>query len=79
MPIVLGDARLTLADAPDGSYDVILLDAFASDTMPVHLMTKEAMALYLRKLKPDGIVALHVSSRYMELSRWSPASPRRMG
>jgi hypothetical protein len=67
MPIVLGDARLTLADAPDASYDVILLDAFASDTMPVHLMTKEAMALYLRKLKPDGIIALHVSSRYMEL------------
>ena len=67
MPIVLGDARLTLADAPDGHYDVILVDAFASDTMPVHLMTKEAMALYLRKLKPDGIVALHVSSRYMEL------------
>jgi hypothetical protein len=67
MPIVLGDARLTLAGAPDASYDVILLDAFASDTMPVHLMTKEAMALYLRKLKPDGIVALHVSSRYMEL------------
>jgi hypothetical protein len=67
MPIVLGDARLTLADAPDGSYDVILLDAFASDTMPVHLMTKEAMALYLRKVVPDGIVALHVSSRYMEL------------
>jgi predicted O-methyltransferase YrrM len=67
MPIVLGDARLTLADAPDASYDVILLDAFASDTMPVHLMTREAMALYLRKLKPNGIVALHVSSRYMEL------------
>ena len=67
MPIVLGDARLTLADAPDGHYDVILVDAFASDTMPVHLMTKEAMAIYLRKLKPDGIVALHVSSRYMEL------------
>jgi spermidine synthase len=67
MPIVLGDARLTLGDAPDGLYDVILIDAFASDTMPVHLMTKEAMAIYLRKLKPDGIVALHVSSRYMEL------------
>ncbi len=67
MPIVLGDARLTLADAPDGHYDVILVDAFASDTMPVHLMTKEAMAIYLQKLKPEGIVALHVSSRYMEL------------
>jgi spermidine synthase len=67
MPIILGDARLTLADAPDAHYDVILVDAFASDTMPVHLMTKEAMAIYLRKLKPEGIVALHVSSRYMEL------------
>ena len=67
MPIVVGDARLTLADAPDGYYDVILVDAFASDTMPVHLMTKEAMAVYLRKLKPEGLIALHVSSRYMEL------------
>lgn len=67
MPIVLGDARLTLGDVPDARYDVILIDAFASDTMPVHLMTKEAMAVYLRKLKPEGIVALHVSSRYMEL------------
>src|SRR5262249_24518066 len=67
MPIVMGDARLTLGDVPDGSYDVILVDAFASDTMPVHLMTKEAMAGYLSKLKPGGIVALHVSSRYMEL------------
>jgi hypothetical protein len=67
MPIVLGDARLTLADAPEGTYDVILIDAFSSDTMPAHLMTKEAMAIYLRKLKPAGIVALHVSSRYMEL------------
>jgi len=67
IPIVLGDARLTLGDAPDGNYDLILVDAFASDTMPVHLMTKEAMAIYVRKLKPDGVVALHVSSRYMEL------------
>jgi hypothetical protein len=67
IPIVQGDARLTLGDAPEGHYDVIMLDAFASDTMPVHLITKEAMALYLRKLKPDGMVAMHVSSRYMEL------------
>ncbi len=67
MPIVVGDARLTLTDAPDGYYDVILVDAFASDTMPVHLMTKEAMAVYLSKLKPEGLIALHVSSRYMEL------------
>jgi hypothetical protein len=67
MPIVMGDARLTLGDAPDASYDVILVDAFASDTMPAHLMTREAMAVYVSKLKPSGIVALHVSSRYMEL------------
>jgi SAM-dependent methyltransferase len=67
IPIVLGDARLTLGDAPDSQFDLILVDAFNSDMMPVHLMTKEAMATYLRKLKPGGIVALHVSSRYMEL------------
>ena len=66
--IVVGDARLTLADAPDGEYDVIVVDAFTSDAIPVHLLTREALELYFRKLKPNGIVAMHVSNRNLELA-----------
>ena len=68
MPIILGDARLTLADAPDASYDAIIVDAFSSDAIPIHLITREAMAIYLRKLTPHGIVAIHVSNRHLELA-----------
>ena len=68
VPIVLGDARLTLADAPDGSYDIIYDDAFSSDAIPIHLLTREAMALYFRKLAPHGIVVMHVSNRNLELA-----------
>jgi hypothetical protein len=67
MPIVLGDARLTLADARDGSLDLVVVDAFSSDSIPVHLLTTEAIALYRAKLKPDGVVLLHISNRNMEL------------
>jgi hypothetical protein len=68
VPIVLGDARLTLADAPDRSYDIIYDDAFSSDAIPVHLLTREAMALYFKKLAPHGIVVMHVSNRNLELA-----------
>ena len=68
VPITLGDARLTLADAPDGSYDIIYVDAFSSDAIPIHLLTSEAMALYLRKLRQHGIVVMHVSNRHLELA-----------
>jgi hypothetical protein len=67
-PIVLGDARLTLAQAPDGSYDLIMVDAFSSDAIPIHLLTREAMAIYLKKLSPQGMVLLHVSNRHLELA-----------
>jgi spermidine synthase len=66
--ITLGDARLTLAEAPDESYDVIIVDAFTSDAIPIHLLTREAMAIYRQKLAPDGIVAIHVSNRHLELA-----------
>jgi SAM-dependent methyltransferase len=66
--IKVGDARLTLADAPDGSYDVILVDAFSSDAIPIHLLTREAMAVYKQKLTPHGIVSIHVSNRHLELA-----------
>jgi hypothetical protein len=68
VPIVLGDARLTMADAPDGSYDLIIIDAFSSDAIPIHLMTREAMALYRQKLSPHGMVVMHVSNRHLELA-----------
>src|SRR5262249_8277296 len=66
--IVVGDARLTLADAEDGQYDIIVVDAFTSDAIPVHLVTREAMALYLKKIAPHGMILMHVSNRHMELA-----------
>jgi hypothetical protein len=67
--IVLGDARLRLREAPDAAYDLIVLDAFSSDAVPAHLMTREALALYLRKLAPGGVIAFHVSNRSLQLER----------
>jgi len=63
----LGDARLTLNHQPDGQYDLLLIDAFSSDAIPAHLLTVEAMRMYLRKIKPDGIIILHLSNRHLEL------------
>ena len=67
-PITLGDARLTLEEAPDAGYDLIVVDAFSSDAIPIHLLTREAMAIYLRKLSPHGMVVMHVSNRHLELA-----------
>lgn len=65
--IVLGDARLSLRQAPNSRYDMIILDAFSSDAIPVHLVTREALRLYLAKLKEDGILAFHITNRYLDL------------
>jgi SAM-dependent methyltransferase len=65
--IVLGDARLSLQQAPNSNYDMIILDAFSSDAIPMHLITREALQLYLTKLKEGGIVAFHISNRYLDL------------
>lgn len=65
--IEMGDARLSLErEAPQG-YDLIAMDAFSSDSVPVHLLTKEAMQLYFRHLKPGGVAAVHISNRYIDL------------
>ena len=65
--LAVGDARLTLErEAPQG-FDVLAIDAFSSDAIPVHLITKEALGIYLRHVKPDGIVAFHVSNRFLDL------------
>jgi hypothetical protein len=66
--VTMGDARLTLADAADGQYDIIVVDAFSSDAIPIHLLTQEAMAIYLKKTAPNGLIVLHVSNRHLELS-----------
>jgi hypothetical protein len=66
--IVQGDARLTLSDAPAKAYDLIFIDAFLGAAIPVHLLTREAMAMYFTKLDPRGIVAVHVSNRNLELA-----------
>jgi hypothetical protein len=65
--IVLGDARLTLAKVPDNSFDLLIIDAFSSDAVPVHLMTAQALQLYAKKLKVDGVAVLHISNRYLDL------------
>ena len=65
--VVTGDARRQLMNEPDGRFDLIALDAFSSDAIPVHLLTREAFALYARKLAPDGVLAFHLSNRYLDL------------
>ncbi|HVT10633.1 MAG TPA: fused MFS/spermidine synthase [Fimbriimonadaceae bacterium] len=67
LKIDVGDARLELAKAPDASYDLIVLDAFSSDSIPMHLLTREAIQMYLTKLMPGGVLAFHISNRYLDL------------
>jgi hypothetical protein len=67
MKPVIGDARLTFAREPDGLYDLIVVDAYSSDAIPIHLATEEAMAIYKAKLAPQGAVVMHVSNRHLEL------------
>ncbi len=65
--VVLGDARLSLQRVPDRSYGMIIVDAFGSDAIPVHLLTREAFALYLRKLAEHGVIVFHTSNHYLNL------------
>jgi hypothetical protein len=65
---VIGDARLTFAKEPDGIYDLIIVDAYSSDAIPIHLATEEAMEIYKKKLAPQGAVVMHVSNRHLELA-----------
>jgi SAM-dependent methyltransferase len=66
--IVEGDARLSLQRESVPPFDVLALDAFSGDAIPVHLLTREAVALYLRRIKPDGVLAFHVSNNYLDLA-----------
>ncbi len=65
--VVLGDGRLSMERETPQNYDLLVMDAFSSDSIPVHLLTKEAMQLYFRHLKPDGVLAVHISNRYVDL------------
>ncbi len=66
--VILGDARVSLEDEPPQNYDVLALDAFSGDAIPVHLLTAEAIGLYRRHLKPGGVLAFHISSQYLDLA-----------
>jgi spermidine synthase len=66
--ITLGDARLTLAANSDARYDLILVDAFSSDSIPVHLLTREALKVYLSRLNPGGIILTHISNNHLDLT-----------
>lgn len=66
--VVLGDARLEIAQLQPQSFDVLVIDAFTSDAIPMHLLTREAMAVYLRSLTPNGLLVLHISNRYIDLA-----------
>jgi len=66
-PIVVGDARLTLEREPSSSADILVVDAFSSDSVPMHLMTREAFATYRRHLAPEGLLLVHISNRYLDL------------
>lgn len=68
LEIVIADARLALEREPPQNFDVLLLDAFSGDSVPVHLLTKEAFAIYKRHMKPDGIIAVHITNSYLVLA-----------
>ena len=66
--VILGDARLVLEREPQQRYDLLVVDAFSGDAIPVHLLTREAWALYWQHLNPNGVLAVHVSNRYLRLA-----------
>jgi protein-L-isoaspartate O-methyltransferase len=65
----IGDGRQLIAQSEDGVFDLLIVDAFSGDAIPTHLLTDEAIALYLRKLKPRGLLVMHISNRYADLTR----------
>jgi hypothetical protein len=65
--LVMGDARLSMENEPPQNFDVLIMDAFSSDAVPVHLLTKEAFDIYQRHLKPDGAILVNISNRYLDL------------
>jgi spermidine synthase len=77
--VVLGDARLSLARQPRGRFDLLAVDAFSSDAIPIHLLTREALQVYRAALKPTGILLVHISNRYLDLEPVLAAAAMRDG
>jgi hypothetical protein len=77
--VVLGDGRITLSEVPDGHYDLLILDAYSSDFIPTHLLTTEALRLYLSKIGPRGLVLFHLSNRYADLFRVMKGASEALG
>src|SRR5690606_23763464 len=67
LDVLLGDARLTLERQPPQNFDLLAIDAFSSDAIPTHLLTNEAFELYFKHLKPNGVLAVHISNRFVDL------------
>ncbi|MEZ6141317.1 MAG: fused MFS/spermidine synthase [Zavarzinella sp.] len=68
LKMIVGDARIRMAEIPDHHFDLLVLDAFSSDAIPTHLITQEAFALYLQKLRPGGVILLHISNLHFDLA-----------
>lgn len=66
--VVVDDARAAIAREPDAAYDLLVVDAFTRDAVPIHLLTREALALYGAKVAPTGCIAFHISNRYLEFA-----------
>lgn len=66
--VVIGDGRLSLKAEPDGRYNLLLVDAFTSDSIPMHMLTREAIALFMDKIRPDGLLTIHISNRHLDLA-----------
>jgi SAM-dependent methyltransferase len=77
--VAMGDARLSLEREPDEHFDVLAVDAFSSDSIPVHLLTREAMRVYFRHLNPNGVLAVHISNRYLDLQPVVQGQAREFG
>ncbi len=77
--MIVGDARLTLGREADKKYDLLIIDAFSSDSIPVHLLTVEAMQLYRSKMKSDGLLVMHISNRHMDLAPVLAANSKELG
>jgi len=77
--VALGDARITMSREEPQQFDMLVVDAFSGDAIPVHLLTREAFALYWRHLKPNGVLAVHVSNRYLDLAPVVQIAAQRSG
>jgi spermidine synthase len=77
--VMLGDARLSMEREAPQNYDFLAVDAFSSDSIPIHLLTREAIALYFRHLQPGGVLAVHVSNKHLDLAPVVEVAARSLG